>query len=214
MKTLVLHGDLAQFGGPYQFDAPSARAVVRGLAVQMPDLMKRMREGNFHVVHGDLSDGMELDDETVQMRLPDNEVHVVPSVEGAGDSGFTKIVAGAALIGLSFLPIGPVLAPVIGKAAAVGVASAVGGLGVSLALSGAAQLLAPTPSVDSNESPDRRPSFLFSGQINRTEPGNPVPLVFGRFRVGSVVASAGAAVEELPRSTDDGGSSKFLNGTL
>ena len=214
MKTLVLHGDFAQFGGPYTYDHPTARGVILGIAHQIPDMKRRIREGRFHIVHGDLSDGMELDDDSVHMRLPDDEVHVVPIVEGAGDSGFTKIVAGAALIGLSFLPIGPALAPIIGKGAAVAAASAVGGLGASLAISGVAQLLAPTPRADSNESPDRRPSFLFNSQINRTEPGAPVPLVFGRFRVGSVVVSAGVATEELPQSTDDGGSTKFLDPSL
>lgn len=207
MKTFHLHGSLERFGGPYEMQVPTARHGVRLLAVQMPDLMDSMRTGRFHVVHGRLDAGMELDEETVAMSLPDGEVHVVPIVEGQ-DSGFFNIILGAALVGIALIPGAIPAAGLLGQG--VLTAGAIGGLGVSLALSGAAQLLAPTPTVQSNEPVERRPSALFNSLLNRTEAGNPVPLAFGKVRTGSVVASVGVATEEVPAANSDSGSGKFL----
>ncbi len=215
MRTIHLHGDLARFGGPFCWDVASPAEAVRGLCRQVPGFRQRLSEGSFHVISGDLEDGFEHEAETLTLLADGGDIQFVPVIEGAGggNNGFVKVVLGAALIGLSFLPVGPALAPIIGKGLAVSVASSLGGLGISLALAGVAQLLSPTPDLGSNESPDKRPSFLFNSGINRIEAGNPVPLAFGLFRVGSVVGSAGIAVEELPFSTNDGGSNKFLTGT-
>lgn len=143
---------------------------------------------------------------------------MVPAVEGGGsNNGFVKVVLGAALIATSFLlPASGTAFTLLGTAVEYSaISSAVLGLGTSLALTGVSQLLAPTPDLGSNESPDKRPSFVFNSGINRIEAGNPVPLAFGLFRVGSVVGSAGIAVEELPLSSADGvNSQKFLEREL
>jgi len=209
VRTIHLHGDLARFGGPFCWDVASPAEAVRGLSWQVPGFRQRLSEGSFHVISGDLEGGFEHEAETLTLLADDGDIHFVPAVEGAGDSGgFGKILLGAALIAASFF---------IPAGGAFGIkflsASFVGGLGVSVALAGVSQLLSPTPDIGSNESPDKRPSFLFNSGINRIEAGNPVPLCFGLFRVGSVVGSAGIAVEELPFSTNDGGSDKFLTGT-
>ena len=49
---------------------------------------------------------------------------------------------------------------------------------------------------------DPRASFLFSEPGNTSSEGAPVPLAYGRIRVGSVVVSAGIAAEQLPASVD------------
>jgi predicted phage tail protein len=56
-----------------------------------------------------------------------------------------------------------------------------------------------TPKMDNymHASIDNRPSFVFNGPVNVQEQGGPMPLVYGRFRTGSVVGSAGLAVEQL-----------------
>ena len=205
MRTIHLHGDLARFGGPFCWDVASPAEAVRGLCRQVPGFRQRLSEGSFHVISGDLEDGFEHEAETLTLLADEGDVHFVPAVEGAGgdSGGFFKVIAAAALIAVSF--VNPVVGTVVG--------TAIRGLGVSLALAGVSQLISPTPAIGSNESPDRRPSFLFNSAINRIEAGNPVPLAFGVFRVGSVVGSAGIAVEELPVETNDGGSYKFLTGT-
>jgi predicted phage tail protein len=41
-------------------------------------------------------------------------------------------------------------------------------------------------------------NFLFDGPVNVTEQGHPVPLVFGRWRCGSVVVSSGVETTDIP----------------
>ncbi len=45
--------------------------------------------------------------------------------------------------------------------------------------------------------PEQKTSHLFDRPINVTEQGGPVPLVYGRFRVGSTIVSAGIGVEDM-----------------
>ncbi|NBT52728.1 MAG: tail assembly protein, partial [Marivivens sp.] len=99
-----------------------------------------------------------------------------------------------------------------------GVSSAVGYIGTSLILGGTAQLLSPTISdspgsfgttspsrarardsftPENNEIADNRASYIFNGAENLTAQGNPVPILYGRMRVGSVVISAGLSVEDI-----------------
>ena len=214
MRTIHLHGDLARFGGPFHWDVASPAEAVRGLSRQVPGFRRRLSEGSFHVISGDLDDGFEHEADTLTLLADGGDIHFVPVVEGAGgdSNGFVKIVLGAALIGLNFIPgVGQALSVVGGKAFAAAALGVVEGIGVSLILGGVSQLLSPTPTIGSNESPDKRPSFLFNSGVNRIEAGNPVPLAFGLFRVGSVVGSAGIAVEELPYAGRDGANSnKFL----
>jgi len=217
MKTVCLHGDLASFGGPFLWDVRSAPEAVRALSSQLPGFRRRLSVGNFHVISGSLDDGLELDEDTLTLINDDSEIHFVPAIEGAGsNSPFIKILASAALIGVSFALGGPgaaATAAALSKPVTVGqvIASAAFSIGASVGLTGISQLLAPIPSIGSNESPDKQESFLFNQQINRQEAGAPVPLVFGRWRGGSVVGAAGMAVEEVPLQGQDGGSDKFLD---
>jgi predicted phage tail protein len=77
-------------------------------------------------------------------------------------------------------------------------ANATVAIGVSLAIHGVAQLLAPAPTTNNaSAAVDQRQSFLFGGQSNISAQGGPVPLVYGRMRVGSVMVSAGVVTEQL-----------------
>lgn len=216
MRVIHLHGDLARFGGPFSWDVASPAEAVRALCRMVPGFRARLSDGNFHVVSGPIDVGLEHDRETLALR-GQGELHFVPAIEGAGGNrGFIKIIAAAALVATSFALGGPVAGGITAAGITTQgvVATLAFNIGLSVALAGVAQLLAPTPGVDSNESPDERPSFVFNSLINRQEAGAPVPLVFGRFRVGSVVASAGIAVEQVPYGTEDGSNSdKFYGKT-
>lgn len=53
------------------------------------------------------------------------------------------------------------------------------------------------PKPGDRENATKQDSFIFDGPVNSTEQGHPVPVVYGRMRVGSVVASAGIATTDL-----------------
>jgi len=121
-------------------------------------------------------------------------------ITGAGGAG--KILAGAALIGISLAVPGAglfntsFLASSVGATSlGAGLAAAAGSIGAALVLGGVADLITPvprTPDVDN----DPRENFNFSGVQNVTREGVPVPIVYGEMIVGSVVVSAGLNVDD------------------
>jgi len=154
------------------------------------------------------------------------EISITPVLAGAGGGGVGKILAGVALVAAAIV-LGPLGGGFLGLGAGVGgggvvgvgfltagASSAIGFIGASLILSGTAQLLSPQPaelpgltgatggrrnSFDpvNNDPADNRSSYIYNGAVNLTAQGNPVPICYGRMRVGSVVVSAGVSTTDI-----------------
>lgn len=194
MREIILHGSLgAHFGERFSLDVRDPAEAVRALGIQLPGFREAIEADNWHVIRGPLEDGDSLDEGGLTVSLGNqNEIHILPAIEGAGD-GAGKVIGGIALVGAAmFIPGGAALA-------GIALQPAVAGLGISMALGGVSQMLAPTPQsgYEERESPDQRPSFLFDGPVNTSTQGLPVPVVYGRIKTGSVVVSAGMTAEEL-----------------
>lgn len=113
---------------------------------------------------------------------PGAVIHIVPRMEGA-KSGWTGILAGAALIAASFIP-GLNVAVWAGAAAAW--SSLAFSLGVSMMLGGVAQMLAPQPKAPSMHSADNgKQNTYFSSLDNMVAQGNPLPVPYGEVMTGS-----------------------------
>lgn len=152
-------------------------------------------------------------------------ISITPVLQGAG-GGAGKIIAGVALVAAAivFAPLGAGFLG-LGAGATAGAftlgaaaSTAAGYVGAALILGGTSQLLSPTISdspgtfgatsptrarardsftPENNEIADNRASYIFNGAVNLTAQGNPVPILYGRMRVGSVVVSAGLSVEDI-----------------
>ena len=119
-------------------------------------------------------------------------VELVPIVAASGNAGTWLAIIGIAIVAL-------VLAPGVGGA--FGTLAAGGSLstgtsflltmGVALTLAGVSQMLFGTPGAEILERGDNKPSYLFNGAVNTYSQGNPVPVGFGRLRIGSQVISVG-----------------------
>jgi predicted phage tail protein len=193
LRKIKLYGRLAKFVGQrvFEADVASAAEAVRFLLVNFPQLEKHMADQHYRVSVGkyDLT-AEELHDPAGQQ-----EIKIVPVLAGAG-GGAGKILAGVALIGLSFLLPGSTIglfgAGTIGLTA---FAAPVLAIGASLLLGGVAQLLTPTPKINTpgtaQDNNDPRKSYSFSGIQQTSRQGVPVPIVYGETIVGSVVISAG-----------------------
>lgn len=194
MRNVYLHGDLGEkFGAKFRFDVATAREAGRALAVNFPGFSEYVAERRFRVVRGEpySERGLDLGAEDIGFfELGDSDLHIIPYTGGAGGKtgGILKVVLGIVLIAVS------IFVPFLQPAGFF--------LGASLVLSGVSQLLTPTPKrLEPPEPPDKRQSFLFSGVQNVTEQGHPVPLVFGRMMVGSVVVSAGLESGKILQTT-------------
>jgi len=67
---------------------------------------------------------------------------------------------------------------------------------VSAVVSAIAYALAPKP--EEVEAPENKPSYYFTGQVNTTRQGSPVPLCYGKFLTGSTVLSVQITTEDIP----------------
>jgi predicted phage tail protein len=223
MRAVHLHGSLAAAFGtaPFRLDVASLAEAVRALCALRPGLRAVLRQGAYQVVAARNrvgvggptgQDRLELGREDIGLGLGRyGELHIVPVIEGAGGRpGMGKIILGVALITAAVF-FAPVAVPGI-AASGMGAATAVGltygnfaMMGVSLVLAGVSQMLAPRLQSRGPKSRDGSQSFIFNGPVNVTEQGHPVPVVIGRFRVGSVVASAGILTENIGVTTEGGG---------
>ena len=184
LRKIKLYGKLAKFIGHrvLEADVATAAEAVRFLLANWPELEAHMSDQHYRVSVGTY----DIDLEELHHPAGAAPISFVPVVAGAGAVG--RIIAGIALIALSFLII-----PLGIAAAGAGIATAVGLAGASLLLGGIAQLLTPTPKVAQgvDKQDDPRKSYSFSGIQNTSRQGVPVPIVYGETIVGSVVISAG-----------------------
>ena len=194
MRVIRVYGRLAKFLGRRTFRAEvaSAAEAVRFLLVNFPQVEKHMADQRYRVSIG----ARALDAEELHEPAGGLDIAIVPVIGGAGAVG--RIVAGVALVALSFVP----------GLGALGV-SLLLGVGASLALGGVAQLLTPVPKMagpgaasmggmaKAADNNDPRKNYSFSGIQNTTRSGVPVPVIYGEVIVGSVVISAGIDVDQV-----------------
>jgi predicted phage tail protein len=224
MKKIVLRGELGKkFGRVHVYELNTPAEAIRALSANYEGFHKELSEAGdrgigymVHVGKDPMQSLDEIDNPTGRLE----EISITPVLQGAG-GGVGKIFAGIGLIAAAIL-LGPAGAGFLGLGAGgfltAGVSSAVGYIGTSLILGGTAQLLSPTISdspgsfgttspsrarardsftPENNEIADNRASYIFNGAVNLTAQGNPVPILYGRMRVGSVVISAGLSVEDI-----------------
>lgn len=124
--------------------------------------------------------------------VTDKVIRIVPIVIGSKKAGLLQTVLGAVLVVVGAL--GATLGQAWGGAAW---GPAVMKIGAALALGGVVQMLSPQPAgLASKQSADNRASYAFGGVTNTAAQGYPVPLLYGRRRIGGAIISAGIYVED------------------
>lgn len=180
MTNIFLHGKLAKIYGPkFRFSISRPKDALSAIETIHEGFVNKLIEFSSK----GLQYSIVADNETIKGveefsgKRKIKEIHIVPTVFGSG---------------IAALAIGAV-ALVAGIAA--GTATLIGSLLVAVALSaisfGIQSLLAKPPdtnaaSVSASTSATSK-SFLFSNKENIKQQGNPIPLGYGRLRIGSAV---------------------------
>lgn len=202
-RVIKVYGKLAKHLGQRSFKAAvkTPAEAVRFLLANFPSLRGLMAEGDYKVTVG--RSQLEIGNQPEQLYYPSascEAIRIVPVIAGAGGAA-GRIIAGVALVAASllFAP-GAALASAAFTLGPMAVSIGVG-IGASLALSGVAQLLTPTPTISSGIDSDNDPrrSYSFSGIQNVSRQGIPVPVIYGEVFTGSVVISAGINTEEVAK---------------
>ena len=118
-------------------------------------------------------------------------IRIVPVIIGSKKAGVLQTILGAVLVTVG----------VVVSGLSYGWAAPVGGgmisAGVGLMAGGVIQMLSPQPAgLASKQSADNRASYAFGGVTNTAAQGYPVPLLYGRRRIGGAIISAGIYVED------------------
>lgn len=198
MKTIILAGRLAKkFGRSFNIEVSSVNEAVKALCIMVDGFEQELRKGAYRVLRV-YQNGKILSHSERDLALGFGSavtVRIEPARIGA-KSGIFNIILGVVLVGAAFLLTGGTLAATafsaFGYSVTGGQLALVGGL---MAVSGVTGMLAAqTLKPDSLNEPS---SFGINSPTNRAEQGHPVPLVYGRCFVGSVVIHQSITTEDF-----------------
>lgn len=206
MVNVRFYGSLKQFGSDFRLDCKTPAEVVQALTSQIPKLRQFIQQGLFTVRVGrDYFDNRYLEQGLNQKLKDDSTVHFTPTLKGSKRGGLFGVIAGAALIATAFA-LGPLGFSVIGANAAW----MVGGVGASMLLGGVAQMLTKMPSMSTGKDAEKKQSTSFSNLSNMAAQGRPMPLAYGRIRVGSLIISQGVETMDVERQPPEDKKGKLL----
>lgn len=180
LKTVKLYGDLGKkYGREFHLDVKSPAEAVRLLCANFKGFRQFFigKDGKkqYHIVLNKQDLALE---EAFYPSSTKEVIKIIPVVQGSGGNPFVRIIIGAVLV-------------------YTGLASNVGW---ALIIGGVSEIMFPIPSPVSPaelEDPENKPSYNFDGPVNTIRQGNPVPVGYGKLRVGSQVVSAGFFSEGL-----------------
>jgi len=150
-----------------------------------------------------------------RLNRDDTEFYVVPLFIGGGGNGMGMIIIGIALVALVIVTAGAAAAPVVAAGAglptgaAIGAAAAAGGLGtiagmsvagmlmqmgIGMIISGVMAMMMKPPKLavegaQTTDSEARSDNKIFQGLQNTTNSNVPVPIIYGRTRIGGQFVS-------------------------
>ena len=206
MVNVRFYGSLKQFGSDFRLDCKTPAEVIHALTSQIPKLRQFIQQGLFTVRVGrDYFDNRYLEKGLSQKLKDDATVHLTPTLKGSKRGGLFGVITGVALIA-GALALGPLGFSVIGANAAW----MVGGLGASMLLGGVAQMLTKMPSMSTGKDADKKQSTSFSNLSNMAAQGRPMPLAYGRIRVGSLIISQGVETMDIERQPPEDKKGKMV----
>jgi predicted phage tail protein len=192
MLTVILYGFLAEkYGKTHRISAKTPAEVIRAFCANYKTFKADIIQDGQAAYKVMAGKDVRATHEGLHLSTG-KTIKIIPMIYGKG--GLGKIFLGAALIAASFyLP---------GAGAAAGgfsLSSVASSVGFSLLLGGVSQLLfaPPKPKTNAGEKTENLPSYTFAGAVNVTGQGNPIPIGYGRMRVGSQVISTGLSVAQL-----------------
>lgn len=184
MRLVKLYGELGRrFGREHWLDVGSAAEAVRALCANFRAFAQALRDHphGFHVLTG--REDVGAPDLLPRPAGRDDVIKLVPATAGSKKGGLLQTIIGAALV---------VIGVVTGQ-------WWLAKIGAALALGGVAQMLTPTPKyATGSDEGEQKQSYVFSGPVNTSIQGAPVPIGYGRMTIGSSVISMGMSVQELP----------------
>ena len=119
------------------------------------------------------------------------DIIIAPVIVGSKRAGVLQTIVGVALI-----VVGAVLTYASGGSATP-LTSGMMTMGAAMAFGGVIQMLSPVAKgLKTSAAPENTPGYAFGSAKNTTASGNPVPLCYGKRRVGGAIISAAIYAED------------------
>ncbi|MCL6366698.1 tail assembly protein [Pectobacterium carotovorum subsp. carotovorum] len=188
LKTIRLYGVLgATFGRVHCLAVGSRQEAIKALCVIIPGFEKFLLTSKSRGLTYAVFDGKRnLSKDELNFNVS-SEIRIAPIIIGSKQAGIFQIILGAILVVAGYFT--------FGTTSPYGVSMMMGG--ASMALGGVIQMLTPVQGgLSMRESPDNKPSYAFGGPVNSIAQGNPVPILYGRRRIGGAIISAGIYAED------------------
>lgn len=195
LRNIRLYGVLgATFGRVFRMEVDSPREAIRALCVVLPGFEaflnnSKKRGLTYAIFSGKKNIGIE----ELEIDRGDEDIRIAPVIIGNKKGGLLQTIVGAVLV---------VVGAVVGVMTSwTGIGGAIGGAmvsaGIGLMAGGVIQMLSPqTPGLSSKQDADNQASYAFGSPTNTAAQGYPVPLLYGRRRIGGAIISAGIYVED------------------
>ena len=194
MTNIKLSGSLAKtFGRVHQRLISTPREVFRALSVTVPGFEKYLNTSKARgLTYAVMVGKRNISESDLDFPNAGQEIRIVPVIIGSKRAGLLQTILGSVLIVVG------ALGSTIGQAWGGGVWGPVAWkLGAAMVAGGVIQMISPQPGgISSKQDPDNKASYAFGGVTNTTAQGNPVPLCYGKRRIGGAIISAGISVED------------------
>ncbi|VTP12898.1 Bacteriophage lambda tail assembly protein I [Phytobacter ursingii] len=193
MIQIELGGILGKtFGKVHNRLISTTHEATRALAATIPGFEKFMissqRRGlTYAVFKGKKNIGMD----DLGFPVAGEVIRIVPIVMGSKRGGILQTILGAVLVA-----VGAVMTYMSGGTASP-LAAGLMTSGIGMMAGGVIQMLSPQPpGLASKQDADNKPSYAFGSVTNTAAQGYPVPLLYGKRRIGGAIISAGIYVED------------------
>ncbi|WP_436875933.1 tail assembly protein [Siccibacter turicensis] len=196
MTRIELGGVLAKtFGKVHHRLISTTHEATRALAATVKGfeqfMISSQRRGLTYAV---FKGGRNISEDDLGFPVTEEVIRIVPVIIGSKKAGALQTILGAVLVVVGIA----ISAFTSWTVAGVGVGGAVTALGASMMAGGVIQLLSPQPGgLASKQDPDNRASYAFGGVTNTAAQGYPIPLLYGKRRIGGAIISAGVFVEDM-----------------
>ncbi|WP_455826628.1 tail assembly protein [Pseudomonas graminis] len=181
LTTVLLYGQLRQFGRSFRLSVRSPAEAIKALCVQLPGFERFISNAKSRGVEFAVFRGKNALGEKEVGFSGSGDIRIAPIITGSKRAGLIQTIIGAVLIAVSFIPGFQVLAAP----------------GIALAAGGVIQMLSPQATgLKTSAAPENTPGYAFGSAKNTTASGNPVSLCAGRRRWGGAIISAAIYAED------------------
>ncbi|HGY3366980.1 tail assembly protein [Citrobacter freundii] len=194
MTTIKLSGSLAKlFGRSHQRIIGPTREAFTALSATIPGFQKFMNTSKARgQTFAIFVDRKNISEDNLDFPSGGREIRIVPVIIGSKRAGMLQTILGAVLVVVGAL--GATIGQAWGGAAWGPYMMRAGG---ALLAGGIIQMLSPQAAgLASKQSADNQASYAFGGITNTATQGYPVPLLYGKRRIGGAIISAGIYVED------------------